>query len=204
MFYLLLLWLLSLLLSIFGVAPGFPVALLATIVVLKVPMSSHKMAEQLLCSRIPRGVLYPKKFTLQGEYRNPADAAADAAAAAPSSSPMPAADTSSTSSLGSSTKSDFCDLSGVWKRTKCVNYENFVGAQGAGYVQRKLAASVAMVHTITMDSALTVFRLQERGGPIDSDISYPIDNSEMKTVTLKKEFIDRVFYDENNVLTIVK
>lgn len=35
-------------------------------------------------------------------------------------------------------------------------------AQGAGFVQRKLAASAPLIHTITMDTALTSFRLQVR------------------------------------------
>jgi hypothetical protein len=32
--------------------------------------------------------------------------------------------------------------------------------QGLAYVQRKLALSMVMVHTITQDDGLTVFRLQ--------------------------------------------
>lgn len=96
------------------------------------------------------------------------------------------------------------DLSGVWKRTKCINYENFVGAQGAGYVQRKLAASINMVHTITMDSGVTAFRLQEKGGPIDSDNLFAVGGDEINTLLIKKEFQDKVYWDETNALTIRK
>jgi hypothetical protein len=90
------------------------------------------------------------------------------------------------------TKSDF---SGVWKRVKLVNYENLMAAQGAGYVQRKLAASIAMTHTITMDKALTAFRLQEKGGPLDTDNLYSIDGPELSTTTLKKNFLDKATWD---------
>jgi hypothetical protein len=57
-----------------------------------------------------------------------------------------------------------------------------IGAQGAGFVQRKLAVSVAMTHIITMNPPeLTAFRLQEKGGPLDSDISYSLDMMPMAT-----------------------
>ncbi len=52
------------------------------------------------------------------------------------------------------------DMTGIWKRFDTVNYDNFVGAQGAGYVQRKLAASMALQHTIIMDPPIySEFRL---------------------------------------------
>ena len=35
-----------------------------------------------------------------------------------------------------------------------------IAAQGASYVQRKLASSMTMIHTITMDPELTVIRIQ--------------------------------------------
>jgi hypothetical protein len=52
-------------------------------------------------------------------------------------------------------------------------------------MQRKLAASIAMTHTITMDRQLTAFRLQEKGGPVETDQVYPIDGPEVATTTLK-------------------
>ena len=39
-------------------------------------------------------------------------------------------------------KSTRVDFSGVWKRDKCENIDAYVGAQGAGFMQRKLAASM--------------------------------------------------------------
>lgn len=52
---------------------------------------------------------------------------------------------------------------------------------------------------------LSAFRLQEKAGPIDSDNLYEINESVTKTTTLgKKEFIDQVFWDSSNVLTIKK
>jgi hypothetical protein len=85
------------------------------------------------------------------------------------------------------------DLSGVWIRTRTHNVDSYVGAQGAGFVQRKLAVSVAMTHTITMNPPdLTAFRLQEKGGPLDSDITYTVDTMPMATQIMKRNFKDTV------------
>ncbi len=68
------------------------------------------------------------------------------------------------------------DLSGVWNRTKSVNFEAVIGATGAGFMQRKIAASMALCHTITLDKNLQAVRLQEKGGPINIDFSLTIGN----------------------------
>eukprot|EP00981_Chlorochromonas_danica_P003816 scaffold725_cov162-Ochromonas_danica.AAC.2 len=91
----------------------------------------------------------------------------------------------------SETNGERMDLSGVWKRVKLENYENFLAVQGASYVQRKLASSISMVHTITMSQDLSVFRLQEKGGPIDSDVTYLLDGTEIATATAKNTFLDQ-------------
>ena len=49
-------------------------------------------------------------------------------------------------------------------------------------MQRKMAASMAMVHTLTMDADLNVVRLQEVGGPLNSDITYTVDADPMETM----------------------
>ncbi|CAE7408192.1 unnamed protein product, partial [Symbiodinium microadriaticum] len=74
------------------------------------------------------------------------------------------------------------DLSGVWIRERTHNVDAYVGAQGAGFVQRKMAASMAMVHTLTMNADLSVLRLQEVGGPLNSDIVYTVDSDPMDTM----------------------
>jgi hypothetical protein len=53
-------------------------------------------------------------------------------------------------------------------------------------VQRKLAASIAMTHTITMDEGLTSFRLQEKGGPIDNDNLYAIGGAPVSVLVGQK------------------
>jgi hypothetical protein len=75
-----------------------------------------------------------------------------------------------------------------------------MAAQGAGYVQRKLASSIAMVHTITMDAERSMFRLQEKGGPVETDNLYPTDGSEQATVTLKAQFLDSARWDGARLL----
>jgi hypothetical protein len=69
-------------------------------------------------------------------------------------------------------------LSGVWNRTKSVNFEAVIGATGAGFMQRKIAASMALAHTITLDATLQAVRLQEKGGPINIDFSLTIGATE--------------------------
>ena len=62
---------------------------------------------------------------------------------------------------GSSSAAALTDFTGLWKRVKTTNFEEIVGAQGASYVQRKLAASLTVMHTITMNPpTLDMFRLQ--------------------------------------------
>jgi hypothetical protein len=63
-------------------------------------------------------------------------------------------------------------------------------------VQRKLAASMAMVHTITMNSDLTVMRLEEVGGPLNSDITYTLDVAPMDTKIMKRCFKDTATWVE--------
>lgn len=83
------------------------------------------------------------------------------------------------------------DYSGVWKRVKAVNFEAFAAAQGAGYVQRKLAASIEMVVTITMDAPhLTSVRIQEDGGPIHSDNTMVIGGDPVEAPLGQKIFAD--------------
>ena len=83
------------------------------------------------------------------------------------------------------------DFSGVWKREKCVNVDGYVGAQGAGYMQRKLAASVSMTHTITTDAELRAVRIQEKAGPIDTDYTLVIGAPAIRSEVMKRVFMDR-------------
>lgn len=86
------------------------------------------------------------------------------------------AEVESSSAASGPTKADF---SGVWSRFKSHNMDQYAGALGAGYMQRKLAGSIAMEHTITMNPpALSAFRLQEVGGPLKSDTLYTVNATE--------------------------
>lgn len=89
------------------------------------------------------------------------------------------------------------DFSGVWKRMTAKNVESFIGAQGGGFVQRKLAASMALQHTITMDPPFfTGVRIHEKGaGPIDFDNSYHIDGSAVESQVLKRTFVDKCYWE---------
>jgi len=96
------------------------------------------------------------------------------------------------------------DYSGVWKRTKVVNFEAFAAAQGAGYVQRKLAASIEMIVTITMDAPhCTTVRIQEDGGPIHSDNTMVIGGEPSEAPMGAKIYADRASW-ENGVLKLNK
>eukprot|EP01038_Epipyxis_sp_PR26KG_P007180 gene7180-9790_t len=96
------------------------------------------------------------------------------------------------------------DLSGKWKRVKLVNYDNLLAACGVSYVQRKVAQSVQVVHTITMDQDLTAMRLQEKGGPLETNFIYNIDGPELVTQLPSGSFLDKVTWTNNNELLIRK
>lgn len=127
------------------------------------------------------------------DYQGPSPNPPPASVKLQSSESIPLANETSSESKEDKAVSDRRDLSGVWVRTRTHNVDSYVGAQGAGFVQRKLAVSVAMVHTITMNPPdLTAFRLQEKGGPLDSDISYTIDTAPIATQIVKRNFKDTV------------
>lgn len=153
----------------------------------KIPEQVPPRLEMILQMVFPDSILYPTGKD-------------DAASSADMASASASADHGEDAELG--TKANF---SGVWKRVKLDNYENLLAAQGASYVQRKLAGSITMIHTITMDDALTVFRLQEKGGPIDNDNTYQLDGTALETVTSKVPFRDTVVWKGGRlVMTKVK
>jgi hypothetical protein len=79
----------------------------------------------------------------------------------PRTAPSAAATAPSAKAVASSGAVVLTDFSGLWKRVKATNFEDIVGAQGASYVQRKLAASLTVMHTITMNPpTLDMLRLQ--------------------------------------------
>ena len=124
------------------------------------------------------------KASPNAPLETPAPLAADISAAAESkSAPLAAGLTAGDRSTA--------DYSGVWKRDKCMNVEAYVGVQGAGYMQRKLVASVSMTHTITMDPQLRAVRIQEKAGPIDTDYTLIIGAPAVKNEVMKKVFLDR-------------
>jgi hypothetical protein len=90
------------------------------------------------------------------------------------------------------------DFSGVWQRTKTHNFEAFIGATGAGFMQRKLAAQMALTHTITMDPpGLQAFRLQEKGGPINLDNTLTIGADFEPTNLSGRKFLQRMYWMDN-------
>lgn len=84
------------------------------------------------------------------------------------------------------------NFSGVWTRVKTENFDSFIGVQGAGYLQRKLAATMPLTHTLTFDASMRAVRLQEKGGPLDLDNSYTIGNPFQESIIVKKKFRDRM------------
>ena len=49
----------------------------------------------------------------------------------------------------------------------------------------------SMVHTITMDPSLSVIRIQEKAGPIDTDYTLQVDSSPVQNTLMKRVFLDR-------------
>jgi len=200
------------------------VLLLAAVFVAPLPAGGRcpKSLERAMRRLLPLRVLYPTVFDSRGaRLHRPTKSSASASASAASA----AAGEASAAAYPAEKQ----DLSGTWKRFKTENYEEFIGAQGAGFMQRKLAASIALTHTITMSPDLGLFRLQENGGPVCTDWTYrvgsgtdeakgglvdgrpnsgpsaPLDAQEDVTVFQKgKEFFDTVWWTQHNVLKVVK
>lgn len=105
--------------------------------------------------------------------------------------------------MGTGKRAGRLDLSGIWKRVKVENYENFLGAQGATFVQRKLASSLPLVHTFTMSKDLMVFNLTEKGGPIDSNFNFTVNGPAVATTLAKSTFLDTVTWEDGK-LKVVK
>jgi hypothetical protein len=105
--------------------------------------------------------------------------------------------------IGTGKKAGRLELSGAWKRTKVENYENFLGAQGATFMQRKLASSLPLVHTFTMSKDLMVFNLTEKGGPIDSNSNFVVGGPAVATQLAKSTFLDTVTWEDGK-LKVVK
>lgn len=105
--------------------------------------------------------------------------------------------------MGTGKRAGRLDLSGIWKRVRVENYENFLGAQGATFVQRKLASSLPLVHTFTMSKDLMVFNLTEKGGPIDSNFNFTVNGPAVATTLAKSTFLDTVTWEDGK-LKVVK
>ena len=92
------------------------------------------------------------------------------------------------------------NFSGVWNAVRRVNVEAYAGAMGAGYVQRKLAANAPMTHTFTTDNGTANYlgiRIQEKAGPINSDVTYIANNSKSTRTIVKKTYTETVTWHDD-------
>jgi hypothetical protein len=105
--------------------------------------------------------------------------------------------------MGTGRRAGRIDLSGTWKRVRVENYENFLGAQGATFMQRKLASSLPLAHTFTMSKDLMAFHLTEKGGPIDSTASFVCGGPSVNTTLAKSTFLDTATWEDGK-LKVVK
>jgi hypothetical protein len=131
--------------------------------IVKIPEKAPKEFEYLLRSIFPLWLLYPT-MKKRDEKKNGAAGGAGAVDAA-------AGGVGGGNILIAGT----VNMSGVWTRKRSDNIEAFLGANGAGFAQRKLGGKMALVHTITMNGPeLSATRLQEDGGPIHLDNTYTV------------------------------
>ncbi len=97
------------------------------------------------------------------------------------------------------------NFSGLWKRTKTVDYDKFLMAQGASWMKGRLASSIALEHTMTMDEGGRYFRLMEKGGPVNTDFTYTIDGVTVDdTIISDTKFKDCCSWDKNILLVVKK
>jgi hypothetical protein len=101
--------------------------------------------------------------------------------------------------VGTGRRAGRLDFSGAWKRVKVDNYENFLGAQGATFMQRKVGPSLPLTHTFTFSKDLNVFNLTEKGGPIDSNFSFTCGGPEVATTLAKSTFLDTCTWEDGKL-----
>jgi hypothetical protein len=164
---------------------GFPIILVVVgIYFMQIPEKAPKGVEIMLQAIFPKEFLYPNKYRTAPPVRPPADSAA------PATTPAPPA-TGAGAGAGAALAKGVTDFSGVWKRVKTVNFDVFVRAQGGSYVQSKLAASITITHTITMDPPYCdMIRIQEKGGPMDSDKLFTVNGPSQELLQGKKMYED--------------
>lgn len=121
---------------------GLPlVALLVTVFVVPTPTHCPKKLERQLRTIIPMYILYPNKdkSSFKSKINDDTKAIDKPIISEISKDFIPV--------INNGEKSNF---SGVWKRFKTINYEEFVAVQGAGFIQRNMAVNIPLTHTITM------------------------------------------------------
>ena len=88
------------------------------------------------------------------------------------------------------------EMSGVWKRVTTTNFDAFAGAQGAGFLQRKLAGNMSLTHTISVSKSYDQVNIIERGaGPIDFNNTFAIGAKAVKNQMMKRTFLDRMYWE---------
>ena len=186
------------------------------------PVSCPKKWERVMRLLIPAHILYPAHFDKDGPRARPTSALSDFAEFDSMRNNLPrqnsersvGSEDSDTAFLGTNTAADAGaeqskrarpNLSGVWKRTSTVDYDKFLLAQGATWVKARLATSIALTHTVTMDKDLRYFRLAEKGGPIDTDQLYSADGKTVHRTNISEAaFDDTVYHDDDDALVVKK
>jgi hypothetical protein len=127
---------------------GLPIMLLLAVgFLVKIPEKAPKNFERLLRKVIPLGILYPNRFNMQGQRIDLGpDQAADVG--------RPSGGASGSSGGAAKAREN---LSGVWKRVRAVNYENFVGAQGKLNFELDMYARMYMCISVSGYLSLYVY-----------------------------------------------
>lgn len=76
-----------------------------------------------------------------------------------------------------------------------------LGAAGAGFVQRKMAASMALAHSIYMADGgrpAAAFVLREKGGPLDSTSELQIGADFVPGRVADKPVLQKVYWDSDS------
>jgi hypothetical protein len=194
-----------------------PHVLYISVLLTSPPLMCPKKLERIMRKYIPLYVLYPSVFALDGNRRvwNSSNQKEERIMETPTTQTIEEdgeegeeeeENEEENEMQKFSPKGKFvkANLSGAWKRTGTKDYDKFIMAQGGAWFKAKMAASIGLVHTITMDDDLTQFRLQEAGGPVNTDYTYACDglttyDTEISNTTFK----DTVSWD-NNVLLVHK
>jgi hypothetical protein len=96
------------------------------------------------------------------------------------------------------------NFAGTWQRTKSENLEALVQVLGGSYIERKLAPSIPITHTINTDEATheeAIFIHEKAaGGLLDTQSTVTIGGNESPVNSNKRDYMQRAYWQDDKLV----